>query len=52
VFEWKDGAVEDAHKSARVVELWERFAGACEYVPLRELPEAEKMFAEFRPLAV
>jgi hypothetical protein len=52
VFEWKEGAIEDAHKSSRVVDLWERFAGACDYVPLRELPEAEKMFAEFRPLVL
>jgi hypothetical protein len=50
VFEWKDGAIEEAHTSARVVDLWERFAAVCEYVPLRELPEAEKMFAEFRSL--
>lgn len=50
LFEWKEGAIEDAHKSSRVVELWERFSSACDYVPLRELPETEKMFAEFRPM--
>jgi hypothetical protein len=52
VFEWKDGAIEDAHQSTRVVELWERFANVCDYVPLRELPEAGRLFAEFRPIAL
>lgn len=52
VFEWKEGAIEEAHQSSRVVELWERFAAACDYVPLRELPEAGKMFAEFTPIAL
>jgi hypothetical protein len=35
-----------------VVELWERFGNACDYVPLRELPEAEAMFADFEPIAL
>ncbi|MBE1161316.1 hypothetical protein [Dyella acidiphila] len=52
VFEWADGAIEAAHNSSRVAELWERFASACDYVPLRELPEAEGMFAEFEPIAL
>ena len=52
VFEWQDGAIEAAHSSPRVVELWERFGNACDYVPLRELPEAEAMFADFEPIAL
>ncbi len=52
VFEWLDGAIEAAHSSPRVVELWERFCAACDYVPLRELPEAEMLFAEFQPMAL
>ncbi|WP_325317632.1 hypothetical protein [Dyella sp.] len=52
VFEWQDGAIEAAHSSPRVVELWERFGNACDYVPLRELPEAEAMFADFETIAL
>jgi hypothetical protein len=52
VFEWAQGAIEAAHNSSRVAELWERFANVCDYVPLRELPEAEAMFAEFEPLTL
>jgi hypothetical protein len=52
VFEWEHGAIEAAHNSSRVAELWERFANACDYVPLRELPEAEAMFAEFEPVVL
>jgi hypothetical protein len=52
VFEWETGAIEAAHNSSRVAELWARFAHACDYVPLRELQEAESMFAEFEPLVL
>jgi hypothetical protein len=52
MFEWESGAIEAAHNSARVAQLWERFASTCEYVPLRELPEAAGMFAEFEPIAL
>jgi len=52
VFEWANGAIEAAHNSSRVADLWERFANACDYVPLGELPEAEAMFAEFEPIAL
>jgi hypothetical protein len=52
VFEWKQGGIEEAHNSSRVAELWERFANACDYVPLRELAEAEGMFAQFVPIAL
>jgi hypothetical protein len=52
VFEWVQGAIEAAHNSSRVAELWARFANACDYVPLGELPEAEAMFAEFEPIVL
>jgi hypothetical protein len=52
VFEWQDGAIEAAHSSPRVVELWERFGAACTYVPLRELAEAETLFAQFEPMVI
>jgi hypothetical protein len=52
VFEWQDGGIEAAHSSPRVLELWERFGNACDYAPLRELPEAEVMFAEFETISL
>lgn len=52
VFEWQAGAIEAAHSSPRVLELWERFGSVCDYVPLRELPEAEGMFAEFESIVL
>ena len=52
VFEWQDGAIEAAHSSPRVVEVWERFGAACTYVPLRELAEADTLFARFEPMVI
>jgi hypothetical protein len=51
VFEWRDGGIDAAHAHPKVHELWARYAEVCEYVPLKELPEAAHMFAQFRPLA-
>ena len=50
VFEWRDGAVEAAHSHPKVHELWARYAAVCDYIPLRELPEAAELFATFKPL--
>jgi hypothetical protein len=50
VFEWADGGVERAHTNAVVLKLWERYAAACDIVPLTSLPEASTMFASFTPL--
>ncbi|WP_229679050.1 hypothetical protein [Dyella caseinilytica] len=52
VFEWANGAIEAAHNSSRVADLWERFANTCDYVPLCELPEGAATFAEFEPIAL
>jgi len=52
VFEWADGAIEKAHQHPEVHALWARFGAVCDYVPLEQLPEAKKMFAEFKPLAL
>jgi hypothetical protein len=51
-FEWEAGAIERAHTNPRVTALWERYAAACDYIPLKSLPEAEQMFAGFRPIAL
>jgi len=50
VFEWKDGAVAAAHKHPEVLAMWDRYAAACDIVPLTELPEAKDMFATFEPI--
>ena len=50
VFEWKQGAIASAHRNDAVLRLWQRFAAVCDYVPLRELPEAGEMFAQFKPV--
>ena len=50
VFEWEVGGTEKAHANPTVLKLWERYAAACDYVPLSSLPEASNMFASFTPL--
>jgi hypothetical protein len=50
VFEWAAGGTEKAHANPVVLKLWERYAAACDYVPLTSLPEASNMFASFTPL--
>jgi hypothetical protein len=50
VFEWADGAIARAHTSPVVLKLWERYAAACDIVPLASLPEASNMFASFTPI--
>jgi hypothetical protein len=50
VFEWAAGGVERAHTNPVVHKLWERYAAACEIVPLVSLTEASNMFASFSPL--
>jgi hypothetical protein len=52
VFEWVAGGMERAHTNSVVIKLWERYAAACDYVPLVSLPEASNMFASFTPLAL
>ncbi len=50
VFEWAPGGVERAHANPVVRKLWERYAAACDIVPMVSLPEASKMFASFTPI--
>jgi hypothetical protein len=50
VFEWLVGGLEKAHNHAGLRTLWERYAAACDYVPLNTLEEAGMMFANFVPL--
>ena len=50
VFEWEVGAVEGAHSNPVVMKLWERYAAACDIVPLVSLAESSTMFASFTPV--
>ena len=52
VFEWAAGGVEKAHSNPVVKKLWERYAAACEIVPLNQMAESSTMFASFSPLDV
>ena len=51
-FEWAEGGVEKAHSNPVVLKLWERYADACEIVPLNQLAESSTVFASFTPLDV
>jgi hypothetical protein len=50
VFEWEAGGVERAHTNPAAMKLWERYAGACDYVPLATLSESSTQFASFTPI--
>jgi hypothetical protein len=51
VFEWKSKeALAAAHENSAVQELWKRYQGTCEYIPLASLKEAHDIFAEFEPI--
>jgi hypothetical protein len=52
VFEWAAGGMERAHKNPAVLHLWERYAAACDFVPLVSLQESSTMFASFTPLVL
>ncbi len=50
VFEWAEGGLEKAHQHSGLAVMWQRYAAACEYVPLNTLEEAGALFAGFVPL--
>jgi hypothetical protein len=51
IFEWRSKeAMEEAHGNARVLELWDRYARVCDFVPVGSLDEAGNLFSEFTPL--
>jgi quinol monooxygenase YgiN len=51
VFEWKSkAAIEAAHSNPVVLKMWERYAEACEYVPLISVKESSDLFAGFEPI--
>jgi hypothetical protein len=51
VFEWKSqAAIDAAHTNPVVLKMWERYAEACEYIPLIQVKECSNMFAGFTPV--
>ncbi len=51
VFEWKSNeAIAAAHTNPVVLKMWERYAEACEYVPLASVQECSDIFAGFAPI--
>ena len=50
VFEWRDGAIAMAHQTPEIHQMWARYAEVCDYAPLKDLPEAGDLFAQFQPI--
>ena len=51
VSEWKSReAIDAAHRNPNVLKMWEKFFSLCDCVPLKDLAEAEPMFAGFEPI--
>jgi hypothetical protein len=50
VFEWVAGSRERAHTNLVAIRLLQRYAAACDYVPLARLSESSTQFASFTSL--
>ncbi len=51
VFEWlSEEAIEKAHTNPAVLELWAKYAGVCDYIPVGNLAEIANLFSGFKPL--
>ena len=50
VFEWVEGAISKAHEHPAVLALWQDYEAVCDYLPLHQLPEAQDLFAQFKPI--
>lgn len=51
ISEWKSPeAIDAAHVNPSVLAMWDRFYAACDFVLLKDLPEAAEMFAGFEPI--
>lgn len=50
VFEWKSiSAIEQAHTNPVVLQMWEKYAEACEYIPIGQIEETSTLFSGFKP---
>jgi hypothetical protein len=51
VFEWRSAeAVAQAHSDPVVLALWSEFEEVCDYVPVADVPESQRLFSEFSAL--
>ena len=51
VSEWKSAeAIDAAHENPNVLAMWEKFDALCDFVLLKDLPEAAELFAGFTPV--
>jgi hypothetical protein len=51
VFEWlSKEAIESAHENTTVLEMWEKYAEVCDYIPISQVDEAQVPFSEFTPI--
>jgi hypothetical protein len=51
VFEWKsEQAIDEAHRNAEVMKLWDRFHACCEYIAPADAPGCDKPFPNFEAI--
>lgn len=51
VFEWKSqAAIDQAHTHPVVLEMWGKYAEACDYIPVGQIAESADLFSAFTPL--
>ena len=51
VFEWLSAeAVAAAHSNRAVQQMWDDYAEVCDYIPLDQMTEAHRIFADFEPI--
>src|SRR5882757_3605745 len=51
VFEWLSAeAIQQAHQNTEVHKMWGEYAEVCDYIPLKDVSEANNLFAEFMPV--
>lgn len=51
VFEWlSKEAIEKAHSNSAVLEMWGKYAGVCDYIPVGNVTEINILFSGFKPL--
>jgi hypothetical protein len=50
IFEWVPGGAQRAHESPDVGAIWKAYEPVCDYVSLKDLPDANRPFPHFRPV--
>lgn len=51
IFEWRSKeAIESAHSNVTILDMWQKFAAVCNYVPVSQLHEMSEIFSEFKPV--